>query len=197
MGTQSLAQLEPTARNAESAVLSNVDTLFVFDTHAADARMLSYELDEVVDSTDIINLPDHTAYLKTQVGSERTPTIFVKILPPTAPDPMAQQQINAQAVRYTAPIVEVERRREIFVERWYGRDRRMQDKDSADGDDSSPDDYGGANQVGYDPKSPIRPRGPARPSVPIQSANETSNKSQAASVKAPTGSKGSQEWGKP
>jgi hypothetical protein len=197
MGTQSLAQLEPTARNAESAVLSNIDTLFVFDTHAADARMLSYELDEVVDSTDIINLPDHTAYLKTQVGSERTPTIFVKILPPTAPDPMAQQQINAQAVRYTVPIVEAERRREIFVGQWYGRDRRMQDKDSTDGGDASSDDYGGANQVGYDPKSPIRPKGPARPSMPIQSVDETKSKSQAASVKAPVGSKQSQEWGKP
>lgn len=197
MGTQSLAQLEPTSPNPEAAVLSNIDTLFVFDTYAADAKVLSHELDEVVDSVDITNLPDHTAYLKTQVGSERSQTIFVKILPPVMPDSMAQQRISFEAMRYTTPIHEATRRREDFVEQWYGRDRRMRDKDTLGDDDSPTQDWGGANAVGYDPKSPIKPKGPTPSAIPLPSTDEGEHKSQKASVKAPTGSKKSQEWGKP
>lgn len=198
MGTQSLAQLDPAAaRAAQSAVLSNIDTLFVFDTNEADADILSRELDQVVDSTDIINLPDHTAYLKTQVGSERSETLFVKILPPAVPDPMVHQQIGSQVVRYTLPTAETERRRQNFVNQWYGRDLQMGDRDSVDDDDSRTDDYGGANPVGYDPKSPIRPKGPVQPPVPPQATGGAIHPSEDTPGKGQGSSKKSQEWGKP
>jgi len=196
MGTQSLAQLEPTTEQAESSVLSNTDTLFVFDTFAGDAKTLAHNLDDVVDSTDIINLPAHTAYLKTQVDANRTQVVFVRLLPPVAADEIAQQQIHTQVARYSLPIIEAQRRRESFVAQWYGRDRRMRDKDDLGGDASSSQDLGGANAVGYDPKSPIHPKGPSRPPVPPPSTSETSTRPKR-EIKAPTGLKQSNDWGKP
>ncbi len=197
MGTQSLAQLEPDKPKADAGVLSNIDTLIVFDTYAADAEVLTRYLDELVDTTDIINLPDHTAYIKTQADSEPLPAVFVKLLTPAFANDQIQGEIDSQVVRYTMPPVEQERRRQLFETQWVGRDRNMRDSDSDKQEDSSQQNQSGANAVGYDPKSPIRSNGPAPFSTGTQSAEARKPKPGDKPVQAPLGLKKPKEWGKP
>jgi hypothetical protein len=136
LATQALGQLEAISEVLRPAILSNIETLFVFQTSADDADVLRHELDDEVTATDIINLADHSCYVKAQVGRDRLPVMHVETLPPQVGDRAIAEQVIGQMSRYARPVKVVEAERKAFLDRWFGREinntlREVQD--SADG----------------------------------------------------------------
>ncbi len=125
LATQALGQLVPINRDLKSSILSNVATLFVFQTSAEDADLLRHELDDAVDMTDIINLDDYTSYVKTELSHKRLPVFHEETLPPRQGDPVVVSQIAAQMPRYTRSITVAESLQHAFQEEWYGRERNL------------------------------------------------------------------------
>lgn len=119
LATQALRQLDKLDPALTATVLSNADTLFVFQTSAEDARVLARELDEAVEPVDIINLPAHSCYVKTQRGKERLPVMHVETLPLAQGDPRMTEQILQGMLRYTRSMDQVERDRAAFQDIWY------------------------------------------------------------------------------
>jgi len=119
LATQALRQLDKLDPALTATVLANVDTLFVFQTSAEDARVLAHELDESVEPMDIINLPAHSCYVKTQRGKERLPVMHVETLPLAQGDPRLTEQILQGMLRYTRSMEQVERDRAAFQDVWY------------------------------------------------------------------------------
>ncbi|MCL5950386.1 MAG: type IV secretion system DNA-binding domain-containing protein [Chloroflexi bacterium] len=126
LATQALGQLDAISKPLRPAIMSNVDTLFVFQTSAEDADILRHELDDEVVGTDIINLADHSCYLKTQLGRERLPVMHIETLPPSPGTPLIAQQILTQMTRYTRSGQIVEAERIKFQEEWFGLAGRLQ-----------------------------------------------------------------------
>jgi hypothetical protein len=62
---QHLAQLEPDVR---SAVLANVGTLISFRVGSEDARILAREFEPTFSVEDLVNLPNHSIYLKLMIN---------------------------------------------------------------------------------------------------------------------------------
>jgi len=124
LSTQSLAQLDVLDPSLRYIILSNVDTLFVFQSSAQDAQTLKLELDQVVDETDIINLPDYHCYVKTKKRHERLPVMGIKVLPPLEPNPDIARQVLEAVHTYTVSAERAERSREAFVATWYERWQR-------------------------------------------------------------------------
>ncbi len=78
--TQSLRQLEDLEEGMIDTTLANVDTLAVFQTSGRDARQLTWELgDEATHPSHIVNLPDHSFYLKTQRAGRPLPVMRVTL----------------------------------------------------------------------------------------------------------------------
>jgi len=125
LATQALGQLDAIDRAMRPSILSNVSTLFVFQTSAEDADLLRHELDEAVTTTDIVNLDDYNCYVKTQLSHKRLPVMHVVTMPPPQGDRAAIAQITAQMVRYTRSIAVAESERTSFQEQWYGRERNL------------------------------------------------------------------------
>jgi Helicase HerA, central domain/Type IV secretion-system coupling protein DNA-binding domain len=125
LATQALSQLDALDPLLRPAILSNVDSLFVFQTSAEDAFILRRELDEAVETTDIINLDNYTCYLKTKVGARRLPVMHIQTLPPPQANSTTVEQVIGQMPRYTRPIGDVIQQRARFKERWYGRELRL------------------------------------------------------------------------
>jgi len=119
LATQALRQLDKLDPALTATVLSNADTLFVFQTSAEDARVLARELDEAVEPVDIINLPAHSCYVKTQRGKERLPVMHVETLPIAQGAPRMTEQILQGMLRYTRSMDQVERDRAAFQDIWY------------------------------------------------------------------------------
>jgi hypothetical protein len=107
------------------SILSNVSTLFVFQTSAEDADLLRHELDEAVTTTDIVNLDDYNCYVKTQLEHKRLPVMHVVTMPPQPGERAVIAQIGAQMARYTRSISVAESERDRFQEQWYGRERNL------------------------------------------------------------------------
>jgi hypothetical protein len=125
LATQALGQLDAIDRALRSSILSNVSTLFVFQTSAEDADLLRHELDEAVTATDIVNLDDFNCYIKTQLGHERLPVMHVETMPPAPGERAVVAQIAAQMARYTRSLALAESERHSFQEQWYGRERNL------------------------------------------------------------------------
>jgi len=125
LATQALGQLDAIHRVLRPAILSNVATLFVFQTSAEDADLLRHELDDAVTTTDIINLADHACYVKTQVGRERLPVMHIETLPPPPGNPEIVAHIGGQMARYTRPARVAEWERQAFQNQWYGREMNL------------------------------------------------------------------------
>lgn len=125
LATQALGQLDAISRVLRPTILSNIETLLVFQTSAEDADILRHELDDEVTSTDIINLSDHSCYVKTQVGRDRLPVMHIETLPPERRDQAVAEQIVAQMARYARPVKIVEWERRSFQSQWYGRELDM------------------------------------------------------------------------
>ena len=125
LATQALGQLDAIDRAMRPSILSNVSTLFVFQTSAEDADLLRHELDEAVTTTDIVNLDDYNCYIKTQLSHKRLPVMHVVTMPPPQGDRIVVAQITAQMARYTRSITVAESERTNFQEQWYGRERNL------------------------------------------------------------------------
>lgn len=125
LATQALGQLDAIDRAMRPSILSNVSTLFVFQTSAEDADLLRHELDEAVTTTDIVNLDDYNCYVKTQLAHKRLPVMHVVTMPPSQGDRAVVSQIGAQMARYTRSITIAESERTSFQEQWYGRERNL------------------------------------------------------------------------
>ncbi len=125
LATQALGQLDAIDRALRPSILSNVSTLFVFQTSADDADLLRHELDDAVTATDIVNLDDFNCYIKTQLGHTRLPVMHVETLPPPKGESAVVAQIAAQMARYTRSISVAESERRNFQEQWYGRERNL------------------------------------------------------------------------
>lgn len=125
LATQALGQLDAIDRALRPSILSNVSTLFVFQTSAEDADLLRHELDEAVTTTDIVNLDDYNCYVKTQLEHKRLPVMHVVTMPPQPGERAVIAQIGAQMARYTRAISVVESERDRFQEQWYGRERNL------------------------------------------------------------------------
>ena len=133
LATQALRQLDKLDPTLTATVLANADTLFVFQTSAEDARVLAHELDEAVDPVDIINLPAHSCYVKTQRGKERLPVMHVETLPLAPGDANIAEQVLQGMLRYTRAIPQIEADRAAFQELWY-TDRNAQNEKKIDAD---------------------------------------------------------------
>jgi len=127
LATQSLAQLDLmdrhqrfSTRALRPTVLANVDTLFVFQTSAEDARALVGELDRKVAEVDIINQPDFVCYLKTKKGRERLPVMQIHTLPPVEGSREIEELVRQNMARYSRPAWAVDRERASFLSRHYG-----------------------------------------------------------------------------
>jgi len=78
---QSLAQLDAIEDGLLDTTLANIDTLAVFQTSGRDARELVWELgDEKLKAHHIVNLPDHTCFLKTQRDGKPLPVMRLDLL---------------------------------------------------------------------------------------------------------------------
>jgi len=125
LATQALGQLDAINKELRASILSNIASLFVFQTSAEDADLLRHELDEAVTATDIINLDDYTCYVKTQLRHTRLPVMHVATLPPPPQNRAVIAQITGQMGRYTRAMSVVASERDSFQEQWYGRERAM------------------------------------------------------------------------
>ena len=125
LATQALGQLDAIDRTLRSAIMSNISSLFVFQTSAEDAKLLQDELDNVVTITDIINLDDYTCYLKSQLERKRMPVMYLETMPPPKREEEVVARITAQMARYVHSIAWAEAERDKFQEQWYGRERNL------------------------------------------------------------------------
>lgn len=125
LATQALGQLDAISRELRPAIMSNVETLFVFQTSSDDADILRHELDDEVTGTDIINLSAHSCYVKTQNGRDRLPVMHIETLSPQMGDPAVAEQVVAQMTRYTRSGRVVESARQSFTHQWYRRELNL------------------------------------------------------------------------
>lgn len=74
---QHIAQVDPTVF---AAILGNVGSLMVFRVGASDAPVFVRQLERVT-PTDVINLPNHRAYMRLMLDGQRTRVFSVETLP--------------------------------------------------------------------------------------------------------------------
>ncbi len=125
LATQSLKQLDTISPDLRSTIVSNVSTLFVFQTSAEDADFLRHELDDAVITPDITNLDDYTTYIKAGKGRSRLPVMHVETLQPSPQDDQVIARILGGTPRYTRSTAIADSEQEGFQENWYGRERAM------------------------------------------------------------------------
>jgi hypothetical protein len=114
LGTQSLDGLR---RIDESGALTGmifagVATTVALRVNSEDARLLAEgELDvERLRPESLVNLPPHTAYVKTIGGDGQTLPVFsVEIAPPLTPDPQVIAEVLARRAAYTVSADEADR----------------------------------------------------------------------------------------
>ncbi len=125
LATQALKQLDELGMTLRASILSNISTLFVFQTSADDADVLRHELDDEVEATDIINLERHCCYVKTMIDKTRLPIIHIETEKPADENDDVAAKIRARVQQYTRPVNQVENERTAFWNQWYGREMIM------------------------------------------------------------------------
>lgn len=120
LATQTLRQLDALDPLLAATVLANVDSLFVFQVSAEDARVLERELDEAVDAVDIINQPSYSCYLKTQRGRERLPVMHVELAAAELGNTSVAEKVLQNVLTYARPMEQIEEERRAFMKQWYG-----------------------------------------------------------------------------
>jgi hypothetical protein len=190
LATQALGQLDAIDHALRPSILSNVSTLFVFQTSAEDADLLRHELDETVTTTDIVNLDDYNCYIKTQLEHKRLPVMHVVTMPPQPGERAVIAQIGAQMARYTRSISITESERDGFQEQWYGRERNllrqlmMQGRTSSKKSDK---DGEGANKTSQPATSHTAPTPTQEPILVDQTPRETKEENPRAAVPPDSG----------
>ncbi len=99
-------------RNARimESILGNVGTLLAFRTGPHDSELIEREMFPVVDASDFMNLPNHTAYLKALTrGEPSRPFIIQTRLPATPLDEATIETVRALSrKKYSKPRSKVE-----------------------------------------------------------------------------------------
>lgn len=99
-------------RNARimESILGNVGTLMAFRTGPHDSQLIEREMFPVVDSSALMNLPNHTAYLKALTrGEPARPCVIQTTLPATPLDEATIERVRALSRgKYSKPRYEVE-----------------------------------------------------------------------------------------
>ncbi len=103
LATQALAYLDRLHPDLRPTVLANTDNLLCFAMSADDARQMERELDGVVTSRDLINLPAFTCYAKVSVAGTRLPVCSLTLDPPPIGDPILGATIRANSQQEVAP----------------------------------------------------------------------------------------------
>ncbi len=120
---QSLEQLDTIEDGLLGTTLANIDTLAVFQTSGRDARELLWELgDERLKVSHIVNLPDHTCFLKTQRDGKPLPVMRVDLLDTPEGDGDTAWAVRERSYRYTVGAAEATRQYREYIERAYGID---------------------------------------------------------------------------
>lgn len=154
LATQGLGQLDEVNAELRATIMSNVASLFVFQSSAEDAEALQHELDDAVTVTDIINLDTFNCYLKTDLKRQRLPTMHVETLPPPPRDEAVVAQIAGQMGRYTRAMTIAQSERDSFQLQWYGRERALLAKLMGENKlPGSPRDRSGERKTADAPKS--------------------------------------------
>jgi len=122
---QSLAQLDAIETGLLDTTLANIDTLAVFQTSGRDARELVWELgDEHLKAHHVVNLSDHTCFLKTQRDGKPLPLMRVDLLDAHVGDEAIARTVQERNHRYTADAMGAEKRYREHMEEAYGMDFR-------------------------------------------------------------------------
>ena len=128
LATQSLTALERTQKGLRGAIFGNQATLVCHRVSADDARYLTPELDEAVESTDLINLGTRHSYVKTTDGTLRLPTFSLETpLPPRGDEAVATEVQDRSARLWGTPRATVEAAYQDYLYRQY-----MATKDTPD-----------------------------------------------------------------
>jgi len=105
---QHLAQLDEKLR---AAILGNAGTIISFRVGVEDAKILAQEFAPVFSATDLVNLPNHSIYIKLLIDGAPSQPFSAVTLPPEAGGPSSRATIIAQSRAQYArprPIVEKE-----------------------------------------------------------------------------------------
>jgi hypothetical protein len=103
LATQALAYLDTLDPALRATVMANIDNLFAFAMSADDARVLERELDGVVTTRDLINLPAFTCYAKVTAHGRHLPVFSLELAPPPIPDPRVAQRLREASRAVIAP----------------------------------------------------------------------------------------------
>jgi hypothetical protein len=103
LATQSLEYLQKLDPLLLPTVLANVRQLIIFHMSAQDSDTLYKELG--VELEDILNLDMHTCYVKLPSANRRQPAFSMKVVPPSAGDPIQAESMRTRSrVRYTCSV---------------------------------------------------------------------------------------------
>jgi hypothetical protein len=80
MAHQYMGQLDDDVRDA---VLGNAGTVITFRIGAPDAKVLSEELHDTFAIEDLVNLPNHSVYLRLMANGVPVPPLSADTLPPS------------------------------------------------------------------------------------------------------------------
>jgi hypothetical protein len=118
-----LAQLDAIEEGLLDTTLANIDTLAVFQTSGRDARELVWELgDENLKARHVVNLPEHTCFLKTQRDGIPLPVMRVDLMDADVGDERTTEALWQRCHRYTVDAAEAERRHREHVKETYEMD---------------------------------------------------------------------------
>jgi len=120
---QALAQLDKIEPGLLDTLLANIDSLAVFQTSGRDARDLLVELgDPELASDHIVNLPEHSCYLKTQRDGVPLPLMRVDVADFPAREGDVAQAIQERTFRYTVDTSYADRQYKEHIREAYGMD---------------------------------------------------------------------------
>ena len=112
LATQSLARLDTDERKLKDGVLGNVGCIVGYQMSAADARIISQEMDaERVEERFLVNLDPYNCYMRINSDSQAFPAFSMKTLPP--PDASfgsaeAVELVLAKSREYTVDMEEIQ-----------------------------------------------------------------------------------------
>lgn len=103
---QFIAQLDEKIRDA---VFGNIGSIAAFRTGPEDAEFLAHQFSPVFDANDLMNIPNHNAYLKLLANGSPTKPFSADMMPPPESDPVRAQRIMAQSLSlYGVPRAQVD-----------------------------------------------------------------------------------------
>ena len=158
--TQSLAAIEDVQTGLRGALFGNLGTVVCFRVSAEDARYLVPELNEDVEVTDAINLPNLRAYIRSTDGRQRLPVFSVDVpLPPPGDTGIADAVLARTARAWGRDGAAALAQRQAFLERIYTPNGLAPVQGGQSG--SAPRSSGGGATAGGPPRVAALPSGGA------------------------------------